>query len=114
MEKDAKVIEGGQVAVIAPKVKSELVFMYENTNDLEKLIVFVGIKPVIDFEKGKIIPRFKKITVTENSYIFRNSFGDIRLISEEELYKNYDVQAVKDFTNEFANKISLKEKKEKK
>jgi hypothetical protein len=111
MEKDVKVIEGGQVAVIAPKIKSELVFCYSGTNDLEKLISFVGVKPVIEFEKGKIIPLFKKIVVSEGSYVFRNSFGEVRTMNEADFLKNYDVQAVKAFSNEYANKLQTKEVK---
>lgn len=108
-----KVIESGQIGVIVPKTKAELCFKYTGTVDLENLISFVGVKPSIDFEKGKIVPRFKKIVVTENSYVFRNTYGEVRTMDEKTFNANFDVQAVKDYAAEYANKVQAKEVKTK-
>lgn len=113
MTNETKIIGEGQLAVIVPKTKPELVFKYNDSKDLENLISFVGVKPSIDFEKGKIIPRFKKVVVLENSIVFRNSFGEIRLMDEKTFNQNFDIQAVKDYSSQYENKVQAKEAKTK-
>ena len=100
-----KSLASGQIAIIVKKSTPELCFFYEGTKDLENLISFVGQKPTIEFDKGKLIPKFKKNHVPENSYVLRNSIGDIRVLTEYDFTSNFDIQAVKEYSKEYANKI---------
>lgn len=113
MEK--KIIENGCVGVVAPKVSTEVCFKYSETNDLKNLISFVGVKPSIDINaKGEIVPKFKKIEVPLNSYVFRNIFGEIRIMNESDFNKNFVVDASHTFTASDKNEVKAKEVKEKK
>lgn len=112
MEK--KIIENGCIGVVSPKVSSELCFKYSETTDLKNLIDFVGVKPTIEIsDKGEILPKFKKIIVVSGDYVFRNSYGEIRIMKEADFNKNFVVDASRPFVLNDKNKVIVKEVKPK-
>jgi hypothetical protein len=110
-ENEVKTIAAGKIGIIIPKSKPEICFNYSGTEDLENLISFAGIKPTLDFEKGKLIPKFKKLSIPENSYVLRSGTGELRILSESDLNGLFEVQAVSDYKKEYSQVIIAQPKK---
>ena len=95
--------------ILKLKVIPVQALVYRGFEDLEKLIKFVGSRPVINAD---MTIQFKKTLVPANSVVFRNEFGEVtKVMSFDDAEKMYDIAAQRDFTDSDAITPIAKEKK---
>lgn len=101
------------MVILRPKTTPVVALIYKGFEDLEKLIGFVGSKPVLNTDMSI---QFKKTLVKPNSVIMRNSFGEVvKVMTLAEASEQYDIAASAVYNApEHANKVQAKPIKERK
>ena len=95
-----------KVIAIRPLAVTQLAFVYTDFSDLKNLIQFVGSKPTID-EAGNLF--FKKMKISDNSVILRDSFGKVvDVIPADKLKDKFEISAESDFKAEHIAKVEVK------
>lgn len=104
--------ENGNIILVAPKVRTVLLFIYRTIADLPNLIKFVGRTPLINEDMSL---NFRKVNVKPGDVIERNSFGDIvKVYDAKELEQNFELRGTYNFASEHHNKVVEKPKRERK
>jgi hypothetical protein len=105
------------VLILKPKTNELTGFQYNDQNDLENLIKFVGSAPVVKIESGKMQLLFKKQVVRPGTVVFRNGFGEVTNVMEiPKVIETFDISKTLDFAPDHVNTVTEKVKvvKEKK
>ena len=79
------------IAILKPKTKPFETFNYKGFEDLEKLIRYIGSRPVLNSDLSL---QYKKHTIKPGCLVIRNAFGEVaRVMTYDEAQVQYDITA---------------------
>jgi len=105
--------EAKTMVILKTKVVPEMALVYRGFEDLEKLISFVGTRPVLNTD---LTLSFKKQIVEPNSVIFRDVYGQVtKVLTLDEASAIHDIAAQAEYNAEqHRNNVQAKEIKPRK